>query len=417
MPYQNGKYVAPKWSNNAPPPINASELQAIADKCQDTFDKDETLSSSTAAIYGVSGDYTPDKVFQAISANFNRVINVTVTLDGSPIRGVVVSGISPESGEGQCITDSSGKTSGVSGVDSVTLTTKSGYVDVNEVNQVVNTGGALSTDVTLAITSKSTGKVEVKTSQTIKFTPKRTSVTYFIVGGGASGAACKYQLGAAGGYFIGGSSGGNVKTGTINLGNQQVEITVGAGGIAKNCNATSSSTPREERGSYGGTTIIKGAFGELSAVGGNPGQYDYENINRNHYSYGGSGGSGGGGASNVSAAILYVGNGGYNGSDGYSDGSNLQLPNGQKVGGSGSGNTTFDGVVYAPGAGGITKSSAETKIGVPGTGAGTGLFAGSSGTAGSATTPGGAGGSVFSVSTYANITSGAGADGIAIFKW
>lgn len=422
MPYQNGKYVAPNWSNNAPPPINASELQAIADKCEDTFDKDENLSASTAAIYGVGIGYTPDKVFQQIATNFDRTINVTVTLDGSPIQGVTVNGITPASGEGTCITNAEGKTSGVTGVNSVTLTTNSGYVDVNEASQVVNTGGALETNVTLAITSKTTGKVEIKTSQTIKFNPKRTSVTYFIVGGGASGSCCKYSVGVNC-YYIGGSGGGYTKTGTINPNNQPVTITIGAGGQRQSMESDRSQ-PVENSGYYGGATTITGNFGTVTADGGRPGNYEYESAIRTGYASGGSGGSGGGGAmaggssSGVQTPAI-AGNGGTNGSDGYTDGSNLtNTVTGLKVGGSGQGTTTtFDGVVYSPGAGGIAYKQNVSANGTPGAGAGANLITGGNGNASDATTPGGAGGSAYSYGIYATMSSGAGAAGIAIFKW
>ena len=119
-----------------PPPINASELQAIADKCEDTWDKDETISAETAAIYGLGEGYTPDQAFRAISTNFNRTINVTVTLDGAPVEGVTVTGITTEDGE-PCVTNSEGKTSGVTGVDTVTIATSTGCVDVNEASQIV----------------------------------------------------------------------------------------------------------------------------------------------------------------------------------------------------------------------------------------------------------------------------------------
>lgn len=49
MPIQNGEYVAPQWTNNAPPPLNASELQAICDTVesnQDKYTKEENLSQN-----------------------------------------------------------------------------------------------------------------------------------------------------------------------------------------------------------------------------------------------------------------------------------------------------------------------------------------------------------------------------------
>lgn len=42
MPIQSGKYVAPTWNNNAPPPVNASELQAVCDTletCQNSIEQ------------------------------------------------------------------------------------------------------------------------------------------------------------------------------------------------------------------------------------------------------------------------------------------------------------------------------------------------------------------------------------------
>lgn len=418
MPYQDGKYVAPTWSNNAPPPINASELQAIADKCEDTFDKDENLSASTAAIYGVGSGYTPDKVFQQIATNFDRTINVTVTLDGSPIQGVTVNGITPASGEGACITDSQGKTSGVTGVNSVTLTTNSGYVDVNEASQVVNTGGALETSVTLAITSKATGKIEIKSSQTIKFAPSRTSVTYFIVGGGASGCACKRS---SNGYYISGSGGGYTKTGTVNPNNQAIVVTVGAGGVSAVADSDRSQ-PDENYGNSGGTTTISGNFGTVSANGGASGNYGYNRYTNQPASVrGGDGGSGGGGAGFLmdSSQNLYYkcGNGGSNGSNGFTDNASASFGS-ASTGGVGQGSTTtFDGVVYSAGGCGCYQDRAGGwNSGTPGNGAGSNIRS-NNGKAPDGTIPGAAGGIAYSNGTFATITSGAGAAGIAIFKW
>lgn len=40
MPIQNGKYVNPHWNNNAPPPLNASELNAISDTLENLDSKE-----------------------------------------------------------------------------------------------------------------------------------------------------------------------------------------------------------------------------------------------------------------------------------------------------------------------------------------------------------------------------------------
>lgn len=47
MPIQDGKYKAPNWSNSTPPPINASELNALSDtveKADTNYTRDEILS-------------------------------------------------------------------------------------------------------------------------------------------------------------------------------------------------------------------------------------------------------------------------------------------------------------------------------------------------------------------------------------
>ena len=47
MPIQDGKYVSPDWSNSSPPPINASELNALSEtveKADTNYTRDEILS-------------------------------------------------------------------------------------------------------------------------------------------------------------------------------------------------------------------------------------------------------------------------------------------------------------------------------------------------------------------------------------
>ena len=67
MPIQNGEYVAPQWTNNAPPPLNASELQAICDTVesnQDKYTKEETVTDETKESVGLFDTSTPNDVFQ-----------------------------------------------------------------------------------------------------------------------------------------------------------------------------------------------------------------------------------------------------------------------------------------------------------------------------------------------------------------
>lgn len=69
MPIQNGKYVSPTWKNNAPPPLNASELNAMGQTLQqasNNYQRDEILTDTTKTAYGLENTATPDDVFNQI---------------------------------------------------------------------------------------------------------------------------------------------------------------------------------------------------------------------------------------------------------------------------------------------------------------------------------------------------------------
>ena len=327
----------------------------MTNKLEDTWDKDETISAETAAIYGLSEDYTPDKAFRAISTNFNRVINVTVTLDGSPIEGVTVLGITPLSGEGNCVTDSSGKTSGTTGVDTVTISTEE-FIDVvgGKASKVVETGGALLTDITLEMTSASTFKKQYISSTTLKLL--RSSVNYFIVGGGGGGGASTYVIK----NVATGGGGGYTKSGSINIVNRILSISVGSGGNS----TTANFNLPDNNGGNGGTSSISSGGTAIYANGGNGGRG-----NRDAISAGLNGSNGGSGSGAAIAASNTIG-AGNPGADG---------KNGKKMsnynGGTGQGTTTrFDGITYSTAGGSAaysnTFSSPETsgngKIGAVG---------------------------------------------------
>lgn len=50
MPIQDGKYVSPDWSNSSPPPINASELNALSETVEKA-DTNERLLHSTELLF------------------------------------------------------------------------------------------------------------------------------------------------------------------------------------------------------------------------------------------------------------------------------------------------------------------------------------------------------------------------------
>lgn len=66
MPISNGKYVAPTWANNAPPPIDAAELNAISQSLANNYSRDEILSEETKTDLGLSSDATPNDAWTKI---------------------------------------------------------------------------------------------------------------------------------------------------------------------------------------------------------------------------------------------------------------------------------------------------------------------------------------------------------------
>lgn len=363
----------------------------MTNKLEDTWDKDETISAETAAIYGLSADYTPDKAFRAISTNFNRVINVTVTLDGSPIEGVTVLGITPLSGEGNCVTDSSGKTSGTTGVDTVTISTEE-FMDVvgGKASKVVETGGKLSTDTTLEMTSVSTFKQQYTSSTTLRLV--RNSVSYFIVGGGASGGCGvgSNRVGAVGG------AGGYTKTGNINISNKTLSVSVGSGGSSVSVTYGQGSSAS---GRGGGATTITSGETKVSANGGGQGQ---ASVNNSTIRIQGSSGGSGSGAVYVDSYEVQVGNPGTNGGNGGSVNYDIT------VGGSGQGTTTqFDGVTYSSAGGSVALTNGNNYRT-----SGNGVF-GTSGGNGSQYGDGGGA----CINTGGTVTSGAGKQGCVWIYW
>lgn len=416
MPIQDGNYVAPEWKNGQPPAINASELNDISETLENDWRRGQVLTPNTAQVFGLDENATPDQVFGVIANQFGHTVNVTVTLDGSPIEGVTIQGIQSAVG-GSCITDASGKTSGTCATTSTQLTAISNWVDVNNYSRTVDTS-EVSTDVTFTMTSKRSGKVEVTTSKTIKFSPSRTNIQYFIVGGGRGGSLLVVRSNKLG---ISGAGGAYTATGTITNDSTDITVTIGTAGGGNSYSETNVSNGIYVISESGGTTTISGSFGTYSANTGNSGKADYSGTNEELNLKGGNGGSGGGAASvgQASSSRPYAGDGGENGSDG----GDANTTNG----GTGSGNTTFNGVVYSGGSGGIAYSyyymGTRYAVGSSGNGAGKNIFTdveGTNPTPNNATTPGSAGGNLMIRDRPDGSTiykTAKGGDGIAIFKW
>lgn len=67
MPLVEGKYVAQDWQNGGPPAIDADELNAMSQKLEDTYTKEETISSEVFALYGKSSNDIPSDILQILS--------------------------------------------------------------------------------------------------------------------------------------------------------------------------------------------------------------------------------------------------------------------------------------------------------------------------------------------------------------
>ena len=113
MPIQDGKYKAPNWSNSPPPPINASELNALSDtveKADTNYTRDEILSDEVKQLIGLDETATPNDAFSRITLGNKRYgINLYVKYeDGTPASGITItsSGLPPI--DGSMVTDENG---------------------------------------------------------------------------------------------------------------------------------------------------------------------------------------------------------------------------------------------------------------------------------------------------------------------
>ena len=339
MPIQGDNYVAPEWKNGQPPAINAQELNDISDTLANDWRRNEVLTSNTAQVFGLQSDATPDQVFAVIANQFSRTVNVTVTLDGTPIQGITVYGIQQEDGS-PCITSEAGIAIGVAATNQTTISTNVDWIDVQNVQKTIDTS-QISTNATLELTSQSSGKLEITSSKSVTFSPKRTTIQYCVIGGGASGACASVtttQVGASSG-----SGSGEVTIGDLTNDNGQITITIGSGGAGY----TISSAGNVDSGNNGGQTSLSYSSGTIKADGGQRGFAQLGRYDMNYAAaHGGDGGNGGGAAwVNARNSEYLVGNAGTNGSNGVTVKGN--------AGGKGQGTTTiFDGVSYSKACGG-----------------------------------------------------------------
>lgn len=250
-------------------------------------------------------------------------------------------------------------------------------------------------------------KIIITESCVCAFSKRVVSADAFGVGAGGSGGAASRDFAAA----SGGAGGETATTENVNVG-LLFSIDIGAGGspVTAPVNVSSSNVYSIDGNSGGDTVITAGNATVLIAHGGEGGNAD-DAITINAQAAGAAGGSGSGGADGWRESS--VGASGSNGADGAAVG--------LVAGGTGQGKTTSSfgeasvGENYSSAGGGAAASANAIAVGTAGTGAGEGDAGESGANAGAASTPGSGGGAAAARSGSA--ISGAGADGLVIFRW
>lgn len=250
-------------------------------------------------------------------------------------------------------------------------------------------------------------KIIITESCVCAFSKRVVSADAFGVGAGGSGGAASKDYAAA----SGGAGGETATTENVNVG-LLFSIDIGAGGspVTAPVNVSSSNVYSIDGNSGGDTVITAGNATVLIAHGGEGGNAD-DATTINAQAAGAAGGSGSGGT--YGGRESSVGASGSNGADGAAVG--------LVAGGTGQGKTTSSfgeasvGENYASAGGGAAASDRAIAVGTAGTGAGEGDAGESGANAGAASTPGSGGGAAAARSGSA--ISGAGADGLVIFRW
>ena len=404
------------------------------------YTDEEILSDEVKTFWGLEPNAIPSDAFMAIAGVFDKTVNFTVTIDGAPAEGVTIEGFNGTAGSGALVTNSEGKCTGITTDNTINVTAKSPWIDAKDVQYNQTLSGIVS-NVNIAMTSQSSGRLELTESKTLKFSPSRTKIEYCIIGGGASGGcdlitSNSFDYNQMVGDAFGGSGGGRLKTGSFNNSNQNISISVGSGGNGVSLAyevGKQNFWDNNQKGYDGGSTSLNYSTGSDSVQGGYAGEMSHYSGKYSsfdpRYANGGSGGSGGGGAyvTTTLQTPYAVGNGGINGQNGITvQHSIYDAVKGN--GGSGQGTTTiYDGKTYCRGTGGAimdfrfgfsasTPPSIQAKDSASYSMSGSGITSGNNGAV-----YGDAGGVLLTINENARqnftATSGAGKQGVVILKW
>lgn len=249
MPIQDGKYVSPDWSNSSPPPINASELNALSEtveKADTNYTRDEILSDEVKQLIGLDTTDTPNDAFSRITFGNKRYgINLYVKFqDGTPVSGVTITSSGSPPTSGSMVTDSNGylfltqdDTSFTASIDNADGKI---YIDCVENPSVSQTLSDTITTIDFVFENKPDEMFVVDSAIVSNVSSTATSVDICAVGGGGGGQNITdygWQSGAGGG-------GGYVQNsiGVSDISNKQIRIIIGSGGASANPGGDGSNT-------------------------------------------------------------------------------------------------------------------------------------------------------------------------------
>lgn len=278
----------------------------------DSYTKDEVLTDETKAGYGLDSVSVPDDVFNMIRAKLGLIMNgvaeisVTVkTAGGTPVSGVIVSGVYDEAGE-SVYTNDSGVASGYVAEGETTIGVQN-YIDIVDTTDTSSYIKGNAYTKTLTVTQRS--ELTITSSKSIRFSGLVSTFDACAVGGGGGGGGggcCGYNALTTGG---GGGGGGYVVSTFNNVVQKGKEYTVivgagGAGGKAINVNGSAGS----KGGDGGASSLIVDGTTVVTANGGGGGDLAINYSSGTVTVYGGAGNGKGGNGSQSSYTAGTAGN-------------------------------------------------------------------------------------------------------------
>lgn len=196
---------------------------------EDSFGKYDTLSDITKELLDLKSDSVPDDAFAKLALGTGKYgYRVVVkTFSGVPVSGVTVNGISMITG-GNCVTDETGATIGVSTSKNPTLSVTSPFINLKNTSQQVQWGKVI-TDIELVLEKTEEDETIVTTSSIVCFSPEVSNYDTCCIGGGGDGYVIPTSL--ANRYRGGGHAGEVINQFGIENTSSKMSVIVGSNGI------------------------------------------------------------------------------------------------------------------------------------------------------------------------------------------